>query len=173
MPNSASSQHAARTSTNGPRPADSLADRADALCRAAAECCRQHARYARLVAHGAFDIEQRTACKIAKLCDELLEEMVRGYERTAARGPGEASADWWRRANMLLHASREFLRHQRRCDRALRDLGAGSISEFDALTVEYELEASSLVAIQQAVEGYRAARPDADLKGNNAGSPAA
>ena len=150
-----------------PRAEPPLRAAADALFRAAAECCRQHARYARLVEHDASDAEQRAVCQMAELADELLQEMARAYEREAAPalGPDEP---WWHRANMLLLASRDFLRHHERCDKATRLTSARShsVADLDALTAAYELEASALLALQQALEGYRKVRPDAELRSN-------
>jgi hypothetical protein len=154
------------TSVDIPQPTKStLCARADALFRSAAECCRQHARYARLVKHDAAEAEQRTACKVAKLYDELLEEMMSAYQKAAAHAPAGADEGWWHAANMLLHASREHLRHTHRCDRASRQLGSHGIAELDELATEYELRASALLALQRAAEGYRRVRPAAELKG--------
>ena len=150
-----------------PRPEPPLRAAADALFRAAAECCRQHARYARLVEHDASDTEQRAACKMAELADELLQEMTRAYEREASPAPGP-DEPWWHRANLLLLASRDFLRHHDRCDKATRLTSAKShsVADLDALTAGYELEASALLALQQALECYRKVRPEAELRTN-------
>ena len=69
---------------------------------------------------------------------------------------------------MLLLASRDFLRHQDRCDKATRLTSAKShsVADLDALTAAYELEASALLALQQALDGYRKARPEAELRSN-------
>ena len=159
-----SAQAATRADTEAP---PSLRVMADALFRAALECCRQHARYARLVEHDAPEAEQRAACAMAELADDLLQEMARAYERAAApaRGPDEP---WWHCANLLLMASRDFLRHQDRCDEASRltRSKSHSVADLDALTAQYELEASALLALQQALDGYRKARPEAELRSN-------
>jgi hypothetical protein len=149
-----------------------LCARADALCRAAAEACRQHARYARLVAIDACDAEQRAACKVIGICDELLGELAESYAKAAAQpadreapfgasGDGIATGgDGWHEANMLLLAAREYLRHQIRCDRASRRPNGQTPEALEELTTEYELGASALLALQQAVESYRRARPE-------------
>ncbi len=173
---------ASRRSNTDPRATDAAAsgnqvtlrERADALCRTAAECCRQHARYARLVDHDASAAEQRTACNIVELSDALLEETASAYSKavTQAGADGVPSASgaaaedgggWWRPANMLLHAVREFLRRKHVCDGATRRLGAHTASAFEELTFEYELSASALLALQRAVDGYRRARPEFEL----------
>lgn len=175
MPNSKSaarSSHAGRNGAEGngaepiagERNVASLGDRADALCRAAAECCRQHARYSRLVAVDSFEPEQKVACKMIELCDGLLAEMAGAYARVAATTTGNDD-DGWHQANMLLHASREYLRHQSFCDHATRGLESHAAEELDALTVEYELSASALLQLQRAVEAYRRVRPEGNGQG--------
>ncbi|HEU4564888.1 MAG TPA: hypothetical protein VFS05_09585, partial [Gemmatimonadaceae bacterium] len=141
-----------------------LCDRADALCRAAAECCRQRARYARLVAIDSCEPEQKVACRVIELCDGLLGEMADAYSRAAATTTGHDD-DGWHQANMLLHASREYLRHQSFCDHATRGLESHAPEELDALTMEYELSASALLQLQRAVEAYRRVRPEGNGPG--------
>ena len=46
--------------------------------------------------------------------------------------------------------------------RASGEFRAHDVTKLAALGVEYELEASALLALQQAVEAYRKLRPDAD-----------
>jgi hypothetical protein len=172
MPKSTTSATPRAHSPSAASPSDAqqelaLDRHADALFRAAAEACRQHARYARLVWHDAPEAEQRAACQMAELADALLREMIRDYERAASERPGP-DEPWWHRANALLLASRDFLRHQGRCDEASRPtrLKTHSVSDLDALTAAYELEASALLALQQAVDGYRKVRPAAELRNN-------
>jgi hypothetical protein len=153
-------------SSAGSAAAPAIPAAGDSLARAAAVCGRHHVRYARVVEHDTSEAEQRAVCKMAELADELLQEMARAYERAAAEGgPDEP---WWHRANLLLMASRDFLRHQDRCDKATRLTGARShsVADLDALTAGYELEASALLALQQALDAYRKARPEAELRSN-------
>jgi hypothetical protein len=77
---------------------------------------------------------------------------------------------------MLLQASRNHLRHQRRCDQAARQLGSQRLDEFDELTTEYELGASALLALHRAAMSYRkmpsAAAPDGAARSpSSAGAP--
>jgi hypothetical protein len=139
--------------------------RADALCRTASECCRQHARHARLVGVDAGAAEQRAACRILELCDGLLAELAGGYARVAASGAA-SDAPGWHEANMMLHATREYLRHQMRCDNAARGIEAQNLDELQELQVEYELGASALLALQRAVDAYKKTRPEASVGGN-------
>ena len=157
---------AAATPAASPHPTlATLRARADALSRTAAECCRQHAYYARLLCWDVCAAEQRTACKVAKLYDELLEEMVHAYEAAAARVPGPVGEEWQHCANMLLQASRNHLRHLRRCDQAARQLGSQRLDELDELTAEYELGASALLALHRAAVSYRKLQPAAAPNG--------
>jgi S-DNA-T family DNA segregation ATPase FtsK/SpoIIIE len=57
-----------------PAPAPTVCDKADILFRSAAECCRQHRRYARLVEMGTDESEQRAALRLVGASDEQLAE---------------------------------------------------------------------------------------------------
>lgn len=140
----------------------SLCDAADALFRCAAECCRQHKRYARLISVAVMPEEQDAAARIVAVCDAELNSMVDVYQ-AAADKPGACGDDRWRHAaNMLWHASREYLRHHRGAEIASRAMRGHSSEKFGELTVEYELEASALLALHHSVEIYRKIRPRAD-----------
>ncbi|MDQ6831029.1 MAG: hypothetical protein M3081_19370 [Gemmatimonadota bacterium] len=143
--------------------AAALCASADALYRAAAESCRQHARYSRLVEHEVCDAEQDAACEMVTVSDSLLQRLLGEYEDGAALRESKTDQAWWHRANMLLHASREYVRHRQRCD----DVGKGSSSHsaelLGKMQLEYELAASALMALRQAVESYRESRPEASL----------
>ena len=54
-----------------------IVDQADTLYRAAAECCRQHQRYARLVDKGVAVSEQKAALEMAYMYDDLLATAMR------------------------------------------------------------------------------------------------
>ena len=138
-------------------------DRADAMFRAAVEACRQHARYARLVTTGACDEEQDAACRMATIADQLLEQMTAAYA-DGARGNGASDEAWWHRANRLMLASREYARRRDGCDEGSRRLSRPSADRLRELAADYELQASALLLLSQAIDGYREARPEADLK---------
>ena len=55
-----------------------IIEQADTLYRAAAECCRQHQRYARLVDKGVAASEQRAALEMAYMYDDLLATAMQG-----------------------------------------------------------------------------------------------
>lgn len=138
-----------------------LSEHADMLYRAAAECCRQHRRYASLVERESDDAEQKSSLEMACLCDDVLEKSVTGYEKAAGRGGAHADEAWWHRANMLWHASGEYLRHHATADRMARRIGVHSKDVLGEMAVEFDLEASSLLALRMAVDAYREVRPEA------------
>jgi hypothetical protein len=140
----------------------SLCDAADALFRCTAECCRQHKRYARLIGIAVMPEEQEAAARIVAVCDEELTKMVEVYHSAAGHSEPNGDNAWRHCANMLWHASREYLRHHRGAEIASRALRSHSSEKLGELAIEYELEASALLALRQAVESYRRIRPAAD-----------
>ena len=142
-----------------------VAGKADALFRAAAECVRQRERYARVVSHETGESEERAVLRVVRLCDEILTECVGGYEKIAARGAGDADTACWRAANMLWQTSREYVRHHDGCDKATRRVGEGTPAALGKLALDFDLEASALLALRHAVDAYRRIRPGAELTG--------
>jgi hypothetical protein len=136
--------------------------RADALCRCAVETCRQHERLSRLVRQGAVGIERRAAESLVEVCDEALAEVAGAYEAVASRVCADHDAACWQAANALWMASREYARRHLTSDRAGRHLGDGkhSTDRLAELTVDYDLEASALLALKHATEAYRKLRAD-------------
>jgi hypothetical protein len=152
--------------------------KADALLRAALECCHQHDRYARLVAGPALEAEHRAADEMCVVVTNALIELADAYCEAAKelRPAGSPDEEWWHRANALWHASREYGRRQTCCERQSRRAkssknGAGSNSKKNAarrgpnelgdLVLQYDLEASALLALRQAADAYRKTRPQA------------
>src|SRR5262245_9786395 len=138
--------------------AESPRGTADRMFRSAMECFRQRERYARLVASGAHDLEQLAALRVAGLCDEILDEAVSGYEARA----GEASLgddEWRRQANALWHAAREYRRRP-----ASNNVPATKGGSLQKLAMEYDLEASALLALKLALGGFRQICPDCELE---------
>lgn len=134
--------------------------RADALCRCAIECCRQHERLAHLVKIGALPVEQRAAQSLAGLCDDALAELSAAYERAADKTPAGSRDACWHAANGLWLASREFARRARTSARAGRGIGEHrDRARFEELALDYDLEASALLLLKQATEAYRKVRP--------------
>jgi hypothetical protein len=134
---------------------------ADRMFRAAMECIRQRERYARLVASGAHDVEQQAASRVAVVCDEILDEAVAAYEKHAAE-PSRGDDEWRRQANALWHASREYRRRP-----ATSNPSAGTPAKggsLQKLAMEYDLEASALLALKLALGGFRQICPDCELE---------
>lgn len=155
--------------SRAPRPAaisgshPTICDKADVLYRSAAECCRQHRRYARLIEMGTDEMEQRAALRLVAASDEQLAEAANAYETSCTTMNGERADDWWHRANNLWHACREYARRHSLSDRASGEFRAHDMTKLASLGVEYELEASALLAMQHAVDSYRKLRPEADV----------
>ena len=128
------------------------------MFRAAMECIRQRERYARLVASGAHDLEQLAALRVAGLCDEILDEAVAGYE-AHAKEASHGDDEWRRQANALWHAAREYRRRP-----ATNNVAAGKGGSLQKLALEYDLEASALLALKLALGGFRQICPDCELE---------
>jgi hypothetical protein len=142
-----------------------IVEQADALYRAAAECCRQHQRYARLVEKGVPMVEQKAALEMAYMNDDLLATAMQGYEKVTAGAPARPNDDWWHRGNMLWHASREYIRRHADCDLLQRAHSKSQGPTKDGLgemTMEFDLEASALLALKMALDSYRVVRPQAE-----------
>lgn len=136
---------------------------ADRLFRSASECVRHRERYAALVAAGVSEEEQKEALSIACLCDEILVRTIKAYEAQPTNGAAK-DEEWYRRAIALWHASREYQRRHGECDRKTRKISSQSPAELGELALEYDLEASALLALQHAVAAYRKVVPDAQVE---------
>jgi hypothetical protein len=136
---------------------------ADRLYRTAEETLRQRERYARLVAAGATEAEQQAALRVVCLCDELLAAAAREYH-AAAPQVGKEAPDWWHRANAVWLACREYARRHRNCDNSSRELFSKRPEKFGELAMEYDLEASALLALKLALDEYRKVRPGCVLR---------
>jgi len=142
-------------------PAASLRARADALYRAAIECCRQHDRAAKLFGSSDPELEHQHADAICAMCDGSLAELSQAYEDAAAHMQLGKDVEWWHKANALWHSSREFQRRHAGCDALSKRISTRhSPEQLATMQMEYELEASSLLALRQAAEAYRKTRPD-------------
>ena len=151
---------APRISSPVKSPVDAVRDGADALFRAADECCYQHDRIGRVLAVSSVEVELDSAHRACELSDKTLRALLEAYESTSAHvhptGPDEV---WWKHANAVWLASREFLRRHKGCDVSSRELkqhGPGKLGELHA---DYELEASALLSLRHAADAYRKARP--------------
>jgi len=146
-------------------PADPVAivrARADALYRAAVECCRQHDRAAKLFNTSEPELEHKHADALCAMCDGSLVELSAAYESASAHvHPPAKEEGWWHKANALWHASREYARRHAGCDALSKRLSTKhSPDQLAAMQMEYELEASALLALRHAAEAYRKTRPE-------------
>ena len=87
---------------------------------------------------------------------------VVAWEKAAAEGQGKNDEAFWHAANALWHASREYARRHHSCDTLHAKISRRSTDALGALTLEYELEASALLALRHAVSGYRKLRSDVE-----------
>lgn len=141
---------------------DNLIEKADALYRAAAECHRQHTRYARLVDKRAADEEQREALEMAYMCDDSLATAMTAYEKEKGHTDGHNGEPWWHKGNMLWHASREYIRRHASCDGLAKRVGRQSPTRLAQLALSFDLEASALLSLRMAADAYLTARPEAE-----------
>jgi hypothetical protein len=152
----------ARASVETRTPVQIVRDAADALFRAAGECCHQHDRVSRVHAKSADEQEVEAAQTACEHCDEVLGTMAATYEQVAAEvHPTGKDEEWWHRANALWLASREYLRRNGGCDDASKQFKEHGPDRLDNLHMEYELEASALLALRHAADAYKQSRPTA------------
>ncbi len=141
-------------------PPVSLLSVADALCRSAGECCRQHDRVARIVERSEVEVEVAFAQEFCEVIHTGLGKLLDVYDRAAAAAPGNGEA-WRQRATALHHAARDYLRRHNECDQAARKLHRHDSQLLATLALEFEFEASALLALRHATEAYRKERPEA------------
>jgi phosphoribosyl-ATP pyrophosphohydrolase len=137
-------------------------DSADAMLRAAVESCRQHERVGRLIEKQCSDEELASVAELCDICSRHLGDRTTAYETAAAAGKGKNDDAIWHAANTLWHSSREYSRRHQSCDSISTKLKSKSEEAFGALTMEYELEASAVLALRQTIAAYRKLRPDAE-----------
>jgi hypothetical protein len=162
MPNPRAKTAPAPASPAATDPLAVVRTRADALYRAAVECCRQHDRAAKLHQGSAEpETEHRHVDALCAMCDGSLSEMSAEYEAAAGNVHPDRDEAWWHKANSLWHASREYARRHAGCDDLPRKLSARHDPEqLGSMQLEYELEASALLALRHAAEAYRRTRPE-------------
>jgi hypothetical protein len=137
-------------------------DVADAMYRAACECCHQHERLSRIIAKSTVEDELDAVQQQCSQCTETLSGLVASYEEAAASlHPTGGDTDWWHRANALWQASREYLRRSSCCDTSSRELKQHDRERLGALHADYELEASAVLALHHSAEAYKQSRPAA------------
>jgi hypothetical protein len=154
------SKTAAAATAPASDPPASLVSLADALCRSAAECCRQHDRVARIVERSDVEVEVTFAQHFCEVMHEGLGKLLAAYDEATASNPGDGPA-WRARANALALATRDYLRRHNACDQAARKLHRHDSQLLATLAMEFEFEASALLTLRHATEAYRKERPEA------------
>ena len=145
-------------------PLDVLRGRADRLARAARECCRLHQQCAAICERADNDgAELKGALELAAVADRLLAEAAEAYAKAGAKlVPDGDDGAWWHQANALWLAAREHVRRHSLGDRLSKRVGTEhSPGRLQELHVEYALEASAMLSLQQAADAYCRARPAA------------
>jgi hypothetical protein len=94
------------------------------------------------------------------VCDEILDEAVAAYERLAGQ-TSHGDDEWRRQANALWHACREY---RRRPSSNALSVSSGKSGSLQKLAMEYDLEASALLALKLALGGFRQICPDCELE---------
>ena len=134
--------------------------RADALYHAAIECCRQHDRAAKMSGDEEPELEHKHIDALCAMCDGSLAELSEAYTQAAAHVHPDRDEAWWHKANTLWHASREFARRHAGCDSLGRAVSSRHSAEnLGSMQMDYELEASSLLALRHAADAYLKTRP--------------
>jgi len=141
---------------------NALIDAADALFRSAIEACRQHERVARCSGRGCSEGELKEMAELYVLGHRHLAARTAAWEKAAGDGQGKCEDAFWHATNALWHASREYARRHHSCDAMTTTVSRRATDALGALTLEYELEASALLALRHAVAGYRKLRGDAE-----------
>lgn len=140
-------------------PMDVLRARAGRMARAALEACRQHERCSEIYGRTGLDpAELEDRLEMTALANRQLADAAAAYEKAAtkARPKGDdTDAPWRRRANALWMAARDHVRRNETSDLLSRRAGAQrSAEQLGELHVAYELEASAILSLLQAAEGF-------------------
>lgn len=134
---------------------------ADAMFRAASECLRQHRRHAALVELDVSEAEEQAAERVRTLSDSLMSDAASMYEAALSSDEEVSQEEWRQRASQLWHAVREYERRHQASERATKQLQSHDLQKLLSITLEFEIEASALLQLQQATDAYRKARPEA------------
>lgn len=110
-----------------------------------------------------MDAEQLSALEQAAICDKVLLEAIGMFEAVAPAGVSK-DEEWYRKGVMLWQASREYQRRHAASDQKTRRLGSHTSEQLKELTMEYDLEASALLALQHALSAYRKVIPEAHIE---------
>ena len=105
-------------------------------------------------------MERKHLEAMCHMCDGSLTELADEYRRAAGDDEPASEEPWWHKANALWHASREYARRHAGCDALVKSLsGKHSSEKLRDMQLEYELEASALLALRHAAAAYQKTRP--------------
>jgi hypothetical protein len=152
---------AKRTAALSEQESPSLQCAADAMFRAAGECCRQQARLARVLELSCGEVELAGMIEVSVVCARVLETSGVHYAGLASESHDGLGDACWHAANTLLHASREYARRHQACNLKSAKLSRHAPAQLGELAVEYELKASAVLSLRYSVEQYAKARPEA------------
>jgi hypothetical protein len=134
--------------------------RADALYRGAVECCRQHDRAARISKADEPELEHKQVDALCAMCDGGVAELAEAYHDAAGQVHPDRDEAWWHKANALWHACREYARRHAGCEALGKRMSSKhNPDQLGAMQMEYELEASALLAMRHAADAYLKTRP--------------
>jgi hypothetical protein len=160
MPNASRPSNAAPQKEPPTDPMAVVRSRADALYRGAIECCRQHDRSAKLSGAEEPELEHQHIDALCRMCDGSLVELSDAYTEAAGHVQPDRDEPWWHKANALWHASREYARRRASGDALGKGVSAKhSAGNLTSMQMEYELEASALLALRHAADAYLKTRP--------------
>lgn len=134
---------------------------ADAMFRAAEECCRQQARLARVLELSCGEVELNGVVEVSVVGARVLDAAGAHYSGLASDSHDGLGDGCWHAANTLWHASREYARRHQACNAKSAKLSRHAPAQLGELAVEYELKASAVLALRYAVEQYAKVRPEA------------
>lgn len=137
---------------------------ADALGRTALETCRQRDRRARLSQLGATKLEVNAAEALVDTCDLALAECVQEFEKHCGKEACSDDTDVRQAASAMWLAAREYLRRMSIAEKASRQLTQHTAEKFGDLHLEFEFEASALLAMKQATDTYTKLRQEPQPK---------
>ena len=153
------SSNSAAGSDSAPAARKEVLPCSDSLARTALETCRQHERLSRLMLLEVSFDELRAAHAMVETIDLALEESVAEFEKKSSRPGVTGSSELRAAANAMWLAARQYLRRHSMAERASRQIHRSDDSLGD-LHLEYQLEASSLLALRQATSAYQKLRPE-------------
>lgn len=104
--------------------------------------------------------ELEAAHAMVDTIDLALSESVTNFEKKCGKNPITDQAELRMAANSMWLAAREYLRRHSIAERASRQIAQRDENTLGDLHFEYELEASALLGLKQAMAAYQKLRPE-------------